>query len=118
MTATSKSGKPQGLWAFINTLALVDSEPLSSIDDDQTPPWYETGKVFEIDERTYWYFLNLLPPRWMDGDWFAFGEGAGSFRLIWKIRDTYFLRELTQDETWTFCKLSRVALHEWENQHA
>ena len=112
MTATSKNGKPQSLWAFLNTLASVDPEPLSSVDDEQTPPWHETGKVFEIDEKTYWYFLELLPPRWMDGDWFAFGAGSGSFRLFWQIRGVYFLRELTQDETRTFCEFSRVSLHQ------
>ncbi len=111
MTATSKDRKPTSLWAFINTLISAEPEPLSSVDDEQTPPWQEPGKVVEIDEETYWYFLELLPPRWTDGNWFAFGEGAGPFRLFWQVRDAYFVRELNNDETRTFCKLGRIPLH-------
>ena len=75
------------------------------------PPWFAPGQVCEIDEKTYWYFLELLPPRWMDGHWFAFGEGAGPFRLFWQMQGRYFARELTDDETRTFCKLSGVSVH-------
>ena len=109
MSATAtKSKKPNNLWAFIKT--LTDGEVQSATDSD--PPWFEEGKIAQIDEKTYWYFLELLPPRWMDGDWFAFGAGSGSFRLFWQIRGVYFLRELTQDETRTFCEFSRVSLHQ------
>ena len=88
-----------------------DVQPLSSI-DDENPPWYEPGNVCEIDEKTYWYFLELLPPRWIDGNWFAFGEGTGTFRLFWKLQDSYFARELTDEETKTFCELSRTSLYQ------
>ena len=101
------SVKPTSLWGFINT--LVDVEPQTPTEDD--PPWFEPGQVCEIDEKTYWYYLELLPPRWIDGNWFAFGEGAGRFRLFWQVKDTYFARELTDEETRTFCELSHVALH-------
>jgi len=101
------AGKTTSLWAFINT--LVDSQPKTATEDD--PPWFEPGQVCEIDEQMYWHFLELLPPRWMDGNWFAFGEGTGRFRLFWQVKDAYFARELTDDETRTFCELSRVSLH-------
>ena len=112
MSATSKDGKPKSLRAFLNTLVSAEIQPLCSIDEEQTPPWHEPGNVYEIDEKTYWYFLELLPPRWMDGNWFAFGEGAGPFRLFWQVRDAYFVRELTDNETRTFCDLSGVSLYE------
>ena len=112
MTATSKDGKPTSLWGFIETLVSAEVQPLRSIDDDETPPWREPGKVHEIDEKTYWYFLELLPPRWMNGNWFAFGEGAGPFRLFWQVRDAYFARELTDEETRMFCQLSCTPLYE------
>ena len=104
---STDSDKPTSLWGFINT--LVDAE--SKIANDDDPPWFEPGQVCEIDEKTYWYYLELLPPRWMDGNWFAFDEGAGPFRLFWQVKDTYFARELTDEETRTFCELSHVALH-------
>ena len=108
MSARSRvAEKPTNLWAFINT--LVDAESTTVTEDD--PPWFESGQVCEIDEKTYWYYLELLPPRWIDGNWFAFGEGAGRFRLFWQVKDTYFARELTDEETRTFCELGHVALH-------
>ena len=108
MSAKSANAeKPTDLWAFIETLVASESHPATGDD----PPWFEPGQVCEIDKKTYWYFLELLPPRWMHGNWFAFGEGAGRFRLFWEIQDAYFARELTDDETRTFCGLSGVSLY-------
>jgi len=103
---SANAEKPTTLWAFIET--LVTSDPVPVTDD---PPWFEPGQVCQIDEKTYWHFLELLPPRWMDGNWFAFGEGSGQFRLFWQTQDGYFARELTDGETQTFCELSGVSLH-------
>lgn len=103
---SAKAQQPITLWDFIET--LVASEPQTLSDD---PPWFEPGQVCEIDEQTYWQFLELLPPRWMNGHWFAFGEGTGPFRLFWRAQDGYFARELTDDETRIFCELSGVSLH-------
>ena len=110
MSANTTDGKPKNIWAFIETLMCGDVRPRSSADDDD-PPWFEPGRVCEIDEETYWYFLELLPPRWMDGNWFAFGEGTGPFRLFGKVDGSYVGRDLTDDETKTFCELSRTSLH-------
>lgn len=108
MTATEKhSKKPRSLWAFIEI--LTNGEIQSASDAD--PLWFEEGTIAQIDEKTYWYFLELLPPRWMDGNWFAFGEGTGPFRLFWQDKDEYFGRELTDSETRTFCELSGTSLH-------
>ena len=112
MTATSNGKKPTTLWEFLNTLISTEIQPPSSIHDKATPPWHEPGNVYEVDARTYFYFLELLPPRWTDGNLFAFGEGAGPFRLFWKVRDSYLVRELTELETRTFCDLSGAALYE------
>ena len=110
MSANSAEDKPTTLWVFIETLTVGDFQPLSAVDDD-SPPWFEPGQICEINEKTYWYFLELLPPRWMNGNWFAFGEGTGPFRLFWKSRESYFGRELTDEETRTFCDLSRTSLY-------
>ena len=108
MTATgTNSKKPLSLWTFIETLASGEVQSASDAD----PPWFEAGKIAQIDQKTYWYFLELLPPRWMDGNWFAFGEGSGPFRLFWQTKDEYFVRELTDSETRIFCELSRTTLH-------
>ena len=105
MTAPS-SGK-SSLWEFLRV--LVDVEPQVPTDDD--PPWHEPGKLYEVDEETYWTFMELLPPRWIHGDWYAYGEGTGPFRIYVKLHDAYFVRELTGDETRKFCELSGTSLH-------
>jgi hypothetical protein len=101
----AKPAKPFTLRAFIETLVAPGPQPASD-----GPPWFEPGQVCQIYETTYWQFLELLPPRWMDGDRFAFGEGSGPFRLFWQAKDGYFARELTDDETRRFCELSGVSL--------
>lgn len=95
-------------WAFLHT--LVDVDPYQPTDED--PPWHETGKLYETDAATYWHFLELLPPRWIHGDWFAFGEGTGPFTLYVKVRGVHFVRELTDKETRRFCELSGTPLYQ------
>ena len=111
MSANKQDEKPTNLWVFIETLMAGEIQPLPTTDDEM-PPWYQPGVVSEIDEKTYWYFLELLPPRWINGNWFAFGEGAGPFRLFWQLQGSYFAREMTDEETQTFCELGRVRLYE------
>lgn len=101
----ARATRKSDLWEFLRQ--LVDTDVHVPTADD--PPWYEPGKLYEIDEETYWYFLELLPPRWIDGDWFAFGEGADPFRIYFKSGSGYLVRQLTDDETLTFCELSGVA---------
>ncbi len=66
--------------------------------------------VAEIDEETYWYFLEVLPPKYMRGHLFAFAEGAEALRLFWQKGQCYFCRQLTNDETTTFCRLAGIPL--------
>ena len=103
----NRSDKRGNVWEFFRD--LLRAEPKVVSEDDV--PWFEPGKLYEIDEKTYWYFLELIPPRWMQGNVFAFGEGSGPFRLFWQVQNAYFARELTDDETRTFCELTRVSLH-------
>ncbi len=70
----------------------------------------DPGRVCEIDEETYDWFLECLPPKYQNGGLFAFAEGAEAIRLFWQIRDTFFCRQLTWDETKEFCRLARISL--------
>jgi hypothetical protein len=68
------------------------------------------GVVCAIDEATYDYFLEVLPPRYM-GQGFAFAEGAEPLRLFWMTKpDQFFCRQLTWDETKEFCRLAHISL--------
>lgn len=66
------------------------------------------GTVAEIDDYTWNWFLECLPPKYMMGGLFAFAEGAEPLRIFWKRQDTYFVRPLTWDETNTFCYLAGI----------
>ncbi len=68
------------------------------------------ARVCEIDEETYDWFLECLPPRWMSASAFAFAEGAEALRLFWKQNGCFFVRQLTWDETQTFCRLAQIPL--------
>ena len=95
---------------FLNDRLRVDDAKLNS--DPDSPPWWEEGVTVEIDETKYFEYLDLLPPRYMDGDLFAFGEGAGNFILFWVEAGRYFAHQLSVEDTQTFCRLTRVALHQ------
>ena len=70
----------------------------------------ESGRIAEIDEETFWYFLEVLPPKYQRGGLFAFAEGAEALRLFWQKGDCHFCRQLTWDETTDFCRLARISL--------
>lgn len=85
-----------------------DAEQFASED---AAPWWEDGKTVEVEKATYYRYLEMLPPRFMRGDLFAFGEGAGNFVLFWNEGSAYFAHSLSVDDTKTFCSLARVRLH-------
>ena len=70
----------------------------------------QTGVICAIDEETYDYFLEVLPPKYQ-GHGFAFAEGAEPLRYFWHTTPLqFFCRQLTWDETRQFCRLARIAL--------
>lgn len=69
-------------------------------------------QVVETTADEYDFLLDVLPPRWMSGTYFAFAEGIAPFRLLWRHRGRYFSRQLTLEETQKFCRLSGASLIE------
>ncbi len=70
------------------------------------------GVVHSIDEATYDYFLEVLPPRWMEVEGFAFGEGADLLTLYWVVPGgkEFSCRQLTELENEQFCQLAGIGL--------
>ena len=68
------------------------------------------GPIAAIDEETYWYFLEVLPPKFQGGSLFAFAEGAEALRLFWRKAEDHFCRQLTAEETADFCRLARIPI--------
>jgi hypothetical protein len=71
------------------------------------------GKIAEIDEETYFYFLEVLPPKFMGSGLFAFAEGAEPLRLFRKSDGQFYCRQLTWEETETFCNLAHMSFPYW-----
>ncbi len=70
----------------------------------------EPGSILAIDEETFFYYLEVLPPRFQRGGEFCFAEGSGSFLYFWKSsKDVYYARPLSDEETDTFCRLAKVS---------
>jgi len=71
-----------------------------------------TDAIHEISEETYWYFLEVLPPKWMDGCHFAFAEGVEPLQLFWQEKqDEFRTRLLSWEQTHRFCDATGVSKH-------
>ena len=68
------------------------------------------GTTCEVEEETYFYYLEVLPPQFMDVRCFCFAEGAESYLLFWRRDDRYFARQLTMAETAATAKLAGIPL--------
>ena len=68
------------------------------------------ARIAAIDEETFWYFLEVLPPKYQRGGLFAFAEGAEALRVFWQKGEHHFCRQLTWNETKDFCRLARISL--------
>jgi hypothetical protein len=65
------------------------------------------GRIAEVTEDDFHYWLEVLFPKWMNGSHFCFGEGYDPFRLFWRDKEhRYWCRQLTEEETDTFCRLA------------
>ena len=94
---------------FIASLMAGEVTPLP----DREIAWPENiqrlhveGRIVEVEEVTYDYFLDVLPPRFMWGNLFAFCEGYDRFLLFWQMNGRYFARQLSEQETETFCRFT------------
>jgi hypothetical protein len=103
---------PVTLREFVGQLQLAQVIPLP--DGEDWPALIARisipGQIAAINEEGFWYFLEVLPPKYQRGNLFAFAEGAEALRLFWQKGDSYFCRQLTWDETTDFCRLARISL--------
>jgi hypothetical protein len=66
----------------------------------------------EIDEETYFWFLEVLPPRFMQGSCFCFAEGIEPFRLFWRRNGRHFVRSLDWQQTRILCRLAGIRAYD------
>ena len=101
---------------FINELtSREDRVPFIPDMDRENPPTFPEGTVLPITEESYWYFLDLLPPRWMRSYGFVFGEGSGRLIYFWEQgrhpEKSYFGLQLSDEESQTFYELAGIRQH-------
>ncbi len=63
-----------------------------------------------IEEETYDWYLECLPPKYQGRGWFAFAEGAEPLRLFVQWKNGFLTRRLTWEETDQFCTLANISL--------
>jgi hypothetical protein len=101
------------LTAFLHYLKVGPAAPLPAKEgwSDLIRRTTTPGAACQVTEETYDYFLDVLPPRWMGREGFAFGEGCDHLRLFWQgPGGTFFSRQLTAEENVTFCRLAGIGL--------
>ena len=96
---------------FLSHLMVADRLALPAT--DSWPEHVERisvpGRISEVTEEQYDYWLEVLPPKYMSGSLFGFAEGAEALRLCWQDRDgRYWMRQLTDEETVMFCRLALI----------
>ena len=98
---------------FMRTI-IADDNPVSEPSDDED--WdamieriHVTGRVNTISAETYFYFFEVLPPKWFDGRFFAFAEGQDALSIFWHGKGRYYCRLLTDEETDRLCETSGLS---------
>src|SRR3954451_20687206 len=77
--------------------------------------WKETvarirgGGNQRVPKDVYFFFLEVLPPHFLWGSLFAFAEGQEPIKLFARVGKGYACRQLTWEETLTFCSLAGVS---------
>ncbi len=100
---------------FITYLQKLTADEATPLPESET--WEATlarmsdpSHPAEIDEKTFSYFLGVLPPRFMLGEYFGFAEGAEPVRLFWERGDRYFVRLLDWTQTKILCQLRKCSI--------
>src|SRR5262249_49989665 len=102
-----------GLKHFLAHLSAAERIPLPVTDEWTTHVRRISvpHRIAEVSEEHYWYWLEVLPPHYQSGSLFAFAEGREPLRLFWQEADgRRWCRQLTWDETRTFCTLAGIPL--------
>jgi hypothetical protein len=68
------------------------------------------GRIHAVTEETYYYFLEVLPPKLQRGSFYAFAEGQEPLRIFWTRGGQYYCRQLSDDETLRVCRTSGLPL--------
>lgn len=97
------------LYHELSTEGEVVPQPQAEEWSETINRMHVTGRVNEITNETYWYFLEVLPPKLMRSNFFAFAEGQEPLTLFWEASGKHYCRRLTDEETNRFCEASGLS---------
>ena len=102
--------------AFNELMRSLTSSEATSTEEPESEEWEDMiqrvhvpQQIHSITEKTYWYFLEVLPPQWMSRNYFAFAEGQEELTIFWERQGQHYCRQLTQEETDKFCETSGLS---------
>ena len=64
------------------------------------------GRINEITEDAYRFFLESSPPKLLGRNRFCWADGDSPLRLFWTTDGSYYCRQLTRQETNRLCDAS------------
>lgn len=62
-----------------------------------------SGRIAEVTEETWFWFLECLPPKLQRGSWFAFAEGQEELKFFWCRQGRHYARQLTWEQSFQLC---------------
>jgi hypothetical protein len=98
-----------------NVKELKEGEPVALPPSEEWRAHVERistpGRIAEVTEEDYFYWLEVLPLKCQRGSLFCFAEGADHFRVFWQDgEERFFCRQLTEEETARFCEVGQIPL--------
>jgi len=110
MTLDHKRDQP------LQTLLRDFTSNAETVSQPKTESWNQMierilvpGRINEISESIYEYFLEVLPPKWHQRSCFGFADGDEPLRLFWKQGNRFHCRQLTSGESQQLCDFSGLA---------
>jgi hypothetical protein len=94
------------LYANLMSTAQISRQPRYEDWDGFVERISVTGRINEISEDAYLYFLDVAPPRLFGVNRYCFAEGDEPLRLFWSTEGRYFCRQLTRQESNRLCDAS------------
>lgn len=95
--------------------ALFAGEPSYQLNDDIT--WSQrvsllrSGHLIEVTVEIYWYWLEVLPPKFMGRGLFAFAEGQEALLLFLARYGRYYARQTDWPTTFRFCEATGLSFN-------
>ena len=98
---------PSDLAAFLNDLKDGEIVPCPTAEawNEHVERISTEGRITDVTENRWYYWLEVLPPRLFIPGGFCFGEGADALRLFWfdKKSNRYLVRQLSWEDTVKLC---------------